>query len=86
MRDQRAVTSALTTNVRGQSTRVPDMRITGTIVGSVLALMGAVWTLQGLNSRLVPQSFMTGSRTWIAIGMLTFLGGIALGQSSWSRR
>jgi hypothetical protein len=62
------------------------MRITGIIVGSVLALMGAVWTLQGLNSRLAPQSFMTGSRMWIVIGILTFLGGIALARSSSSRR
>ncbi|MEE8457822.1 MAG: hypothetical protein V3S28_07205 [Acidimicrobiia bacterium] len=62
------------------------MRITGIIVGSVLALIGAVWTLQGLNSQLVPQSFMTGSRTWIVIGVLTFLGGLALVRSSWNRR
>ena len=62
------------------------MRITGIVVGSVLAMMGAFWTLQGLNSQLVPQSFMTGSRPWIVLGVLTFLGGLAIGRSGWHHR
>lgn len=62
------------------------MRITGVVVGSVLALMGAVWVLQGLNSQLAPQSFMTGSRTWIVIGVLVFVGGLTLVRLSWRRR
>jgi len=62
------------------------MRITGIVVGLLLALMGAVWVLQGLNSQFVPQSFMTGSRTWVVIGALAFLGGIFLTGSSWKRR
>lgn len=60
------------------------MRTAGIVVGSVLALMGAVWVLQGLNSQFAPQSFMTGSRTWLVIGTLTFAGGIGLAM--WSRR
>jgi hypothetical protein len=62
------------------------MRTAGVIVGSALALMGAVWALQGLNSRVVPQSFMTNNRGWIVIGVLTLLGGLALAQWSWTRR
>ena len=48
--------------------------------------MGAVWVLQGLNSQFAPQSFMTGSRTWLVIGALTFAGGIALARWSWKTR
>jgi len=48
--------------------------------------MGAVWVLQGLNSQFAPQSFMTGSRTWLAIGALTFAGGIGLAMWSWRNR
>ncbi len=62
------------------------MRIAGIVVGIVLALIGAVWVLQGLNSRLVPQSFMTGSRTWIVIGAATLVGGAALTRWSWGHR
>jgi len=62
------------------------MRITGIVVGSTLALVGAVWVLQGLNSQFAPQSFMTGSRTWLVIGVLTFAGGIALARWSWKTR
>ncbi len=62
------------------------MRITGVVAGCVLALMGAVWVLQGLNSQLAPQSFMTGSRMWIMIGALVFVGGLTLIRLSWGRR
>jgi hypothetical protein len=62
------------------------MRIAGVIFGVLLALMGAVWVLQGLNSQIVPQSFMTGSRTWIVIGVLALMGGSALARWSWGNR
>jgi hypothetical protein len=62
------------------------MRIVGIFVGVGLALMGAVWVLQGLNSQVVPQSFMTGSRTWIVIGVSALVGGLALARWSWSHR
>jgi uncharacterized membrane protein HdeD (DUF308 family) len=45
-------------------------------LGVVLALVGAVWTLQGLN--LVGGSFMTGSTLWLVIGLVALVGGIAL--------
>jgi hypothetical protein len=54
--------------------------------GVALSLMGAVWVLQGLNSQFAPQSFMTGSRTWLVIGALTFAGGIGLAMWSWKSR
>ena len=62
------------------------MRITGIVVGSALALIGVVWVLQGLNSQLAPQSFMTGSRMWLVIGVLTFASGVALARWSWKTR
>lgn len=62
------------------------MRIMGFVMGLVLVLISSVWILQGFNSQLVPQSFMTGSRLWIVIGVLTFVGGSALARLNWSRR
>ncbi len=62
------------------------MRIAGIVVGIILALVGTVWLLQGLNSQFVPQSFMTGSQTWIVIGGATFVGGAVLARWSWGRR
>jgi hypothetical protein len=62
------------------------MRTAGIIGGVVVALAGAVWVLQGLNSQFAPQSFMTGSPTWLVIGALTFAGGIGLAMWSWNNR
>ena len=62
------------------------MRIVGIATGLVIAVIGGVWTLQGLNSQLVPQSFMTGSRTWVLIGFATLVAGLALMRWSWGRR
>jgi hypothetical protein len=70
----------------GRNTYYPQMRIVGVVVGMVVALVGAVWTLQGLNSQLAPQSFMTGSRIWLIIGLATFVGGSAVAMWSWQRR
>ena len=60
------------------------MARTARVVGLVLAFAGAVWTLQGLNSRFAPQSFMTGSRAWILYGAVTMVAGVAL--TLWGRR
>jgi hypothetical protein len=70
----------------GRSTYYPKMRIVGVVVGLVVALVGAVWVLQGLNSQLAPQSFMTGSQVWLIIGVATFVGGGALAVWGWKRR
>ncbi len=62
------------------------MRIAGIVAGTVLALLGAVWALQGVNSQIVPQSFMTGSRAWVVIGLGSITVGVALAVWSWHRR
>lgn len=45
-------------------------------LGVILVLIGAIWTLQGAN--LLGGSFMTGSRTWLVIGLLAIVVGVAL--------
>lgn len=50
-------------------------RIALTVVGVVALVVGLVWVGQGLN--LIPGSFMTGSRTWLLIGLLVGVAGIA---------
>ena len=45
-------------------------------VGVVALILGAVWTGQGMN--LIPGSFMTGSRMWLTIGLITAAVGIIL--------
>lgn len=45
-------------------------------LGVVLALIGAVWTLQGLG--LVGGSFMTGSTLWLVIGLVALVAGVWL--------
>jgi hypothetical protein len=60
------------------------MRIAGIIGGIALTLMGGVWILQGLNSQYAPLSFMTGSLTWVVIGAMAVVGGIALARWSWT--
>ncbi|WP_028927019.1 hypothetical protein [Pseudonocardia acaciae] len=45
-------------------------------LGVVLVLIGAVWTLQGAN--LLGGSFMTGSRTWLVIGLVAVVVGVTL--------
>lgn len=44
--------------------------------GVILVLIGAIWTLQGAN--LLGGSFMTGSRTWLVIGLIVLVAGVAL--------
>ena len=51
-------------------------RILGPLLGALLVLIGAVWTLQGAN--VLPGSFMTGSRLWLAIGLVCVVAGAAL--------
>ena len=54
-----------------------------TIVGSLLALGGAVWILQGLNVAFAPQSFMTGNPQWVMYGALAMVIGLVI--VGWSR-
>lgn len=46
-----------------------------TVVGVVAVLVGAVWIGQGAN--LIPGSFMTGDRNWLAIGIFVAAAGVA---------
>jgi hypothetical protein len=46
------------------------------MLGVLLALIGAVWTLQGAG--LLGGSFMTGSRLWLVIGLVALVAGVWL--------
>ena len=46
------------------------------ILGLLLVLIGAVWTLQGFG--VIGGSFMTGSTTWLIIGLVVAAAGVAL--------
>jgi len=52
------------------------MRYVLPVLGALLALLGVLWTLQGLG--LVGGSFMTGSRVWVVIGLVALAAGGAL--------
>jgi len=45
-------------------------------VGVVALIVGGVFAGQGLN--LIPGSFMTGNRMWLAIGLIVAIVGIIL--------
>ena len=49
------------------------MRFVLPALGVVLAVIGAVWTLQGAG--LLGGSFMTGSRLWLVIGLVALVAG-----------
>jgi hypothetical protein len=46
------------------------------VLGALLLIIGAVWTLQGAN--LLGGSFMSGSRMWLVIGLAVLIAGGAL--------
>ena len=52
------------------------MRWGPTVLGLVMIGTGGVWFLQGI--RILPGSFMTGSRFWAIVGALIALAGIAI--------
>jgi hypothetical protein len=52
------------------------MRRIAPVLGVLLILVGGLWTLQGIG--VVGGSFMTGSRTWLLIGLVLVVLGIAL--------
>lgn len=54
------------------------MKAASVVGGSLLTIMGLVWTLQGLGSAYVPTSFMTNAPEWILIGLVTAAAGIAV--------
>jgi ABC-type long-subunit fatty acid transport system fused permease/ATPase subunit len=46
------------------------------VLGVLVALTGAVWTLQGLG--YINGSFMTGATLWAVIGPIVLLAGLAI--------
>lgn len=53
------------------------------IIGAVLVLLGGVWFFQGIGV-IVSESFMTNSSTWVLIGAVVAIAGLAL--IAWPRR
>ena len=51
-------------------------RTVSLIIGAIAVLVGAVWIGQG--SGFIKGSFMTGSSTWLAIGLLCLVVGLLL--------
>lgn len=51
-------------------------RTIGLIIGALVVLVGGVWIGQGAG--LIKGSFMTGSPTWLAIGLLCLVVGLFL--------
>ena len=47
-----------------------------TVLGALMLIIGAVWTLQGAN--LIGGGFMSGSRMWLVIGLVVLVAGVAL--------
>jgi uncharacterized membrane protein len=52
------------------------LRIVLSVVGILLALMGAVWFLQGIN--ILPGSLMSGQTQWVIYGAIAVIAGIGL--------
>jgi hypothetical protein len=60
------------------------MRTVAGVLGVLLALGGAVWIAQGLNLPFAPRSFMTADSTWIVLGFVAVVAGVA--TINWARR
>ncbi len=62
-----------------------SMRILLVVLGVLVSLAGAVWSLQGAGFLL--GSFMSNDPTWLWIGVITALIGVGiLGLGIWSGR
>ena len=58
------------------------MKLITAIFGALLAILGTIWVLQGLN--ILPGSFMTGDIKWAIYGGVAIV--VGLGLVVWSRR
>jgi hypothetical protein len=54
------------------------------VLGTLLAIAGVVWTLQGLG--FIGGSFMTGATIWAVIGPITALVGLLIAATGLRRR
>ena len=61
---------------RPSNMRTKAARTAGLIIGGLAVLVGGVWIGQGAG--LIKGSFMTGSPTWLAIGLLCLAVGLLL--------
>ena len=52
------------------------IRIIISIFGLLIALMGVVWFLQGIN--ILPGSFMTGQTQWAIYGVIAVIIGLVI--------
>jgi hypothetical protein len=52
------------------------MRTLSLVIGGIAILAGGVWILQGTG--VLPGSFMSGQRTWLIIGIIVAIIGLAL--------
>lgn len=52
------------------------MNVASLVPGVIALLTGGVWILQGLG--ILPGSFMSGQRTWLLIGLVVAVIGLAL--------
>jgi hypothetical protein len=57
------------------------MRVISTLLGLLVACMGGVWILQGLNIAF-KVGFMVGDKQWVAWGALAVVIGVS--QMVWS--
>jgi hypothetical protein len=64
--------------------RLSQVNKTRLALGIIVALVGAVWALQGLAAGFVPEGAMTGETTWVVLGSLAVL--VGLGLIWWSRK
>jgi hypothetical protein len=51
------------------------MRDLSKALGIILGIVGVIWILQGLDVDFAPQSFMTGDRLWVVLGVVAVLAG-----------
>jgi hypothetical protein len=60
------------------------MRIVSSLIGMLLALMGGIWILQGLNLAWgsLSRSFMQGDQHWALYGTIVLIIGVC--QIVWS--
>ena len=65
---------AIESRLRNVANRIG--RIALICLGVVALLVGGVFAGQGLN--LIPGSFMTGNRMWLAVGLIVAIVGIIL--------
>jgi predicted exporter len=61
------------------------MRAGGIALGLMAAIAGFIWIAQRLNLAFAPRSFMTSDRTWVLIGVVALVGGVAFARWSWRR-